>query len=402
MKRVLFLRNVKKYLLICFLFFHSPIQAISTCTGEICNILPQEYLQQLNELELQFRVQYLDKLMDSMGRASAMGNIGTGMIGLGSLNRFQLGVGGSASFLTNKTVEIAYKETYLRRLPDLGFSIAPSVSLGVNLGWFIHKGGGHDVFLKEWEDVDEDEFDHEIDTFPHILHRFNLYIHGMKINAGLNDFQGIQPQNFGVTGDLKIENYGAMLRYVLITPGLDSGFYRFMGMNVGVGYYRFVNNLNVVSSKHGNAEFKLGPFIGSWIGNTSLDYELTTSSIPIDLRVGFEFLKVFTLFFGGGYSKNDVDASLLLVRSGPLRLSMDPNYPYVTNALTPAIFQTIQEVVKKEGYFDLRTQSQAKLSYSKGFGILGLEFQIGPAMLFAEANLYGKAGAGVLGMKLSF
>lgn len=394
----------KKFLLITFLISCLPqtIHSVSTCTGEICSILPPQYLQQLNELEFQFRAQYLDRLMESMGRASAMGNVGTNTIGLGSLNRFQIGVGGSASFVTNKTVSIFYKDTTVQRLPDLGFSIAPSVSFGVNLGWLLHKGGGHDVFLKEWEDVEEEELDPEKDTFPHILHRFNVYIHGMKIDTSVKDFQSIQPNAFGVEGNLKIENYGGMLRYVLITPGLDYGFYRFMGMNVGIGYSRFVNDLNLTSSKHGNAQFKLGPFIGSWVGDTKFDYGLTTVSIPIDLRIGFELLKVFTVFMGGGYSKNDIDVSLLLTRSGPLRLSTDPNYPYVANALTPAVFQTIQEVAKKEGYLDLRTQSQFKISYNKGFGILGFEFQIGPAMLFAEANLYGKSGAGVIGMKLSF
>lgn len=396
--------KIKKYLLILYFLFSIPssVHAIATCTGEICDILPPQYLQQINELELQFRLQYLDKLVDSMGRASTMGNVGTGMIGLGSLNKFQIGVGGSASFLTNKAIEIAYKETYLRRLPNLGFSIAPSVSFGVNLGWLLHKDGGHEVFLKDWEELEEDEIDSEKDTFPHVLHRFNLYMHGMKINAELSDFQSIQPKNFGASGSLEIENYGAMLRYVLITPGLDHDFYRFMGMNVGIGYYRFVNNLNVISSKHGNTEFKSGPFIGAWIGNTNLDYKLTTSSIPIDLRVGLEFLKVFTLFFGGGYSKNDVDVSLLLTRSGPLRLSMNPNFPYLTNVLTPALFQTIQEITKREGYLDLRTQSESKLSYTQGFGVIGLEFHLGPAMLFAEANIYRKSGAGVLGIKLSF
>jgi len=376
---------------------------VATCSGEICKTIPENYLQQIQELDLQFKIQYLDLLLRSMGEASAMANTGSGRVGLGSLNKFQVGVGGTASFLTNKPVNLAYKETTLSRLPNVGFSINPGFNLGVNLGWLLTKGGGQDIYLKDWEeDDDESKENEEENVLPTYFHRFNLYVHGMSLNSSVSDFTFIKPKKFGVEGDLSISQYGLDLRYMLFTSYLQQGFFRFMGMSVGVGYHRLKNDLQLTVTKANNTQFKVGPYIGAWVGNSNLDYEMTVVSIPVDLRVGFEFFKFFTLFGGGGFVKSDIDGSVLLARGGPLKLSLDPNFTSVANALTPALFQTLQEVVKQEGYLDIRITSQQKFSFSNGYGLVGFEISLGPIQFVAEGIFFANSGSGNIAIKANF
>jgi hypothetical protein len=397
----------KKLFLSLVFIFHipTPVMGVATCTGTICTSLPPEYLRQLNQLDLQFRVQYLDELLVSMGRASAMANIGTGLIGLGSINKYQVGLGGTASFLTNKSISVAYQDTAIRRLPNIGFAVSPGITAGVNLGWLLEKGGGHDVFRKEWEEDEEDDEENdeeEIQSTPTLLHRFTIYMHGMSLNSGLNDYKMIQPKNYGVEGDISMSQYGLNIRYLILPPGIDHGVYRFMGINLGIGYHRLKNEISVTSTKDGNSEFRLGPYLGAWVGDTKLDYDLTTVSIPVDFRTGIQIFGGFTFFLGAGFAKHDIDGSVSLQRGGPLRLSLDPDFAYTANTLTPIQFQTLQEAVKQEGYLDIRMQSQEKFGFSNGYGILGFEFEIAGFQFMGEAILFGKAGSGSLGFKLNF
>ncbi len=384
------------------LLFPSIVESKVTCEGKVCNLVPPALLQEIYQLDNQFQFQYMDKLSTSMAIAGSNSNLASGMIGLGSLNRFQIGGGVGASQVSERNTSIAYGSTYIDKLPNLGVGISPTFAAGINLGWALGLGGAHYEYVNYDDDDDEDSDEEVSSVAPTLLHRFNLYVNGGKSHASISDFKSIAPKS-SWEGDMHFSQWGFMLRFLVFAPGPDAYWFRFMGVSIGAGYSKSIATMNLISAKLNNTRFQSGNLSGRWIGDTQMSYDLNVRTFPIDIRGGFRLMNFLTLFGGLGYAKHSTDVVLELSRKGPVTLSNDFYSGSITSYISPAVYNLFGGIIKQEGFLTVESKSYQKLIFGQGYGVFGVEVNVSFLQVFSEFYFTGHRGAtGNLGVKLNF
>ena len=226
--------------LLCFvlLISLSGLTAKTTCSGEVCTTIPQKYISDLDNIDAAFDSQYMQPVFQSMVEASVISNNNSGMIGVGYVNRFQIGAGLGAGFVKKDDINVVYKDVNIPKLPNMGIAAAPTAMFAFNLGWLLGKGPylnpPSEEKVKKNPELEEDEEEEEERS---ILHRFNFYFHGMKANyyttSDVKAAYGNKPE---LSGALSVESFGAMMRFQLIEPKISTlDLIGFSGVSIGVG-----------------------------------------------------------------------------------------------------------------------------------------------------------------------
>lgn len=384
------------------LLFPSAVDSKVTCEGKVCDLVPPSLLQEIYQLDSQFQFQYMDKLSTSMAIAGSNSNLASGMIGLGSLNRFQIGAGVGKSKVSERNTSIAYGSTYIDKLPNIGIGISPTFAGGLNLGWAFGLGGAHYEYVN-YDDDEDDEDDEEVSSVaPTLLHRFNLYVNGGKSHASTSDFKSVL-QKTSWDGDMHFSQWGFMLRFLVFAPGPDAYWFRFMGLSIGAGYSKSIATMNLTSAKLNNTGFQTGNFSGRWIGDIQMNYDLNVRTFPVDIRSGFRLMNFLTLFGGIGYAKHSTDVVLELSRKGPVTLTNDFYSGSVTSSISPTVYNLFGGIFKQEGFLTAESKSYQKLIFGQGYGVFGVEVNVSFLQVFSEFYFTGHRGAtGNLGVKLNF
>lgn len=372
-------------------------------------MLPGSLRQQLNEFPEQLRIQYLDKTMDSMNEAGTAANMGNSMIGLGIVNRFQLGAGVSSAYRTKETLTVAYRDIGVLRLPSAGVSLSPTLTAGFNLGWLLRRGPFEKTVRKkdpaDEDDKDEDDEDEDEQKEPeevNILNRFHIFLHGMNMKYGVHDFKGYVPEGIGLRGSFSLTQYGASVRYQALMPRQGTKLFRFMGITAGISadIQRF--SVGISETSNANSSFIIGPFAGSWVANSEFNYDVNIKSFPVDIRTGAKLFQFLTVFGGLGINANSADSCLRFHRGGVLRVSADPSQAAAASLLYPSLATTLKEILNKEGYLDVNIINYRKDKSTMGFAVFGISADVWKVQIFAEAAVLEKTKGLVFGVKTVF
>ncbi|MBL0265567.1 MAG: hypothetical protein IPQ05_17295 [Leptospiraceae bacterium] len=410
------LRTLLYLALISFLpYLNNSLSAKVTCTGPACDAIPQKYISQFDNIDATFQSQYLQPVMQSMIQASVISNNGSGMIGAGYVNRFQVGVGLGAGYVRKEDITVSYGDVGIPKLPNVGVSAAPTVMGAVNLGWLLGKGGSlhptKDLNENKSNVEDDDDDDDEEDDNRKYFHRFNFYFHGMKANYQTTDVKAAYNNKPEVSGGIKLESFGIMLRYQIIEPKISSfSFFGFSGISAGVGYnmQNFVMDLN--HQPRTNPTISFGQLQGAWVARTEFDFASSVRSIPMELRTGIKLFYFFDFFVGVGYSKNYGMADLHLSRGGPVKLSVDPYYVFNSSILTSDYYKYYTNnslnpskgPLNPEGTLSMDFRQKTKIHNNTNYIIVGTEFNFAFLKILAEATILEKAYGANVGLKVAF
>ena len=359
---------------------HSDSSSSVTCTGTACSSLPDSYKTQINELPSQFQSQYLSKVIENMNQSSAAVNSISSLQGMGSINKFQIGLGMSASGSQQESIDFKYRDFSFKELPNVGFGVSPNLMLGFNLGWLLGQGP------RDADDVNDRS----------ILHRINFYFSGFSVNTNTADSKGSVPSSFEYAGKLGMSQTGMGVRMDLVQPG-DGIFLRFLGINAGIGVRKQNFTFDLEDTKSSNAKFTLGNLTGTWISQTQFDYSTKAYSVPIDFRTGFQIFRFISIFGGMGVTKSTAESSMSINRDGPVKFSADA----ATTALySTATTSTVTTADKLAGNLNMSLSESSKKSYSQSYALVGFEIDVWKLKILAEAYVMDKIQAASVGVKI--
>jgi hypothetical protein len=370
--------------LLSLIFFNMEVRSDSTssvtCTGTACEALPDSYKTQINELPSQFQSQYLSKVLENMNQSSAAVNSISSLQGMGSINKFQIGVGMSASGSQQESIDFKYRDFSFKELPNVGFGVSPNLMLGFNLGWLLGQGP------RDADDVNDRS----------ILHRINFYFSGFSVNTNTADSKGSVPSSFEYSGKLGMSQAGMGVRMDLVQPG-DGIFLRFLGINAGIGVRKQNFAFELEDTKSSNAKFTLGTLTGTWISQTQFDYSTKAYSVPIDFRTGFQILRFISIFGGMGVTKSTAESSMSITRDGPVKFSADAATTALYSTATTA---TVTTADKLAGNLNMSLSESSKKSYSQSYALVGFEIDVWKLKILAEAYVMDKIQAASVGVKI--
>ncbi|MBE7410807.1 MAG: hypothetical protein L6Q54_11845 [Leptospiraceae bacterium] len=394
------MKKSKLYFIIVFTVISinfSKLEAQVYCNGASCNIIPSTYLNQLNGLGGTFQNQYIGALSDSMTKAALLSNSNTGLIGRGHVNRFEIGAGISGALVKGGDITVRYNDIELPPMPNAGIGVSPFVMGGVNLGFLFGQGQSD-------QSGDDSTF----------LHRISLYGHGINRTEDLEDYVKSKPGKFQTHGKLAVNSRGLMLRFQLLKEKYSRmNMFGFTGLNIGIGYNEQNFQMSLTYQEVKSPTVKFGLVSGKWAGNNLLEFNSKASSVPIDIRTGFRFFYIFTIFAGAGTSFNNADAQLHLSRTGPFTIvnPMDPSSSSILNTINPA---SASELLRNSGRPAIPSTDSAAANLGlefRGFGkskaridygIVGMEINLLTFKVVAEAMiLKGNNKQGSIGVKFA-
>lgn len=358
-----------------------------TCTGEACNLLPPQILFQLNQLDNNIKAQYFDNVLLTLIETSIVTNINSSMMGPGIVNRFQVGGSITASGQKKKDIDIITPEITIRKLPNVGASVAPNFNFAFNLGWILGYGPSDTV-----------------PEYSSFLHRFNIYLHGFQYNFANADIQDIirrQDDKIRLNGD--ISNYGFTVRFHLVPNYSDGiGLFEYSGISLGLGFHYLRQRINLLYEDPGTQPIRLGPTIGTWGGFPNLNFETNVSSIPLDIRTGFRMFYFLTLFAGVGTSMNFGSAKLTFQKEGPLTLRFEDSL--VTGTLPPQLQILAANLAGAEqsGILSMNIRGNANAPNSLSFILGGVELNLGMLKILVEGMASRNIQSINLGAKIAF
>lgn len=391
------------------------VSAKTTCSGEVCTTIPQKYISDLDNIDAAFDSQYLQPVFQSMVEASVISNNNSGMIGVGYVNRFQVGAGLGAGFVKKDDINVVYKDVNIPKLPNVGIAAAPTAMFAFNLGWLLGKGPylnpTSEKKVKKNPELEDDEEEDEEEERS-ILHRFNFYFHGMKANyyttSDMKAAYGNKPE---LSGALNVESFGAMMRFQLIEPKISNfDLIGFSGVSIGIGYNMQNLGFDISHQARTNPTINFGELKGSWVARTEFEFASNVRSIPLEVRTGIKLLYFFDIYAGLGVSKNYGTADLHLSRGGPVKLSVDPFYAYNSTLLTSDYYKyysnnslnSSNSVLNPEGTLSMDFRKKTKVSSNTNYAIVGMEFNLLFLKLLAEATILEKAYGANVGLKIAF
>lgn len=359
---------------------HGDSSSSITCTGTACATLSDSYKTQINELPSQFQSQYLSKVIENMNQSSAAVNSISSLQGMGSINKFQIGLGMSASGSQQENINFKYRDLTFKDLPNVGFGVSPNLMLGFNLGWLLGQGP------RDADDVNDRS----------ILHRINFYFSGFNVNTNTADSKGSVPSSFEYTGKVSMSQAGMGVRVDLVQPG-DGIFIRFLGINAGIGIRKQNFAFELDDTKSSNAKFTLGTQTGTWISQTQFDYSTKAYSVPMDFRTGFQIFRFISIFGGMGVTKSTAESTMSINRDGPVKFSTDTSSTALYSTLTTS---TVTTADKLAGNLNMSLSESSKKSYSQSYALVGFEIDVWKLKIIAEGYMMDKIQAASVGVKI--
>ena len=359
----------------------NEVQAGVVCTGTACQYIPQNIMNELQTIDVSLQKQYTDKVMSSMSEAAVLTNLNSGMIGKGSVNRFELGLGAGAAGVKNDDIIIKHGETVLPKMPNMGVALSPTLAAGVNLGWLLG-GGAADKASKK-----------------NLLHRISLYAHGFSYKFNNGNIDRYTPDGMSMYGS--ISNAGVMARFQLFQEkNTMLKLLGFNGLSLGLGYNYQRQAVHANYQDKNVPTVNFGPVEGSWAGETKLDLDSRVRSTVFDLRTGFRVLYALTFLVGIGTSVNTGTSDLNVERSGPFRLGTDLSLYSASPELAKYLNSTNTKF-DQEGNLSLSLKGHGKPEYRVHYVIAGTEINIANFKILLEGYMAEKSYAANLGFKFA-
>ncbi|WP_017863349.1 Lsa36 family surface (lipo)protein [Leptospira santarosai] len=353
------------------------------CTGNACAIIPGNVSSQFNGLEREIRTKYLNEVVESMGDAALLTTINSSMMGSGSINRFQIGAGMSASGTKNEDIQIQYAGITLPNLPNGGASLSPTLMAGVNLGWLTRNGP---VNRKGKENEGDSSF----------LHRINIYVHGFQGKLDQGDLKGLNDQSSQYKFSSNYNSFGATVRFQLIKERYTSlDFFGFTGLSLGIGFHRKFEEMNLNYTPTQVPKIAFGPATGRWDADFVLGYRSRSESLPIDIRTGVRLFYFLTIFVGAGMSQNSGNSNMHLTVSGPIALTLE-----AAAAGLPYDFLKGHSATSA-GVLSIRSHGDAKLKNSMNYLLGGVEINLLTFKILVEGMVSDKIYSANLGVKFA-
>ena len=309
------------------------LSAQVVCSGPSCAALPLSN-QDLNELLLQFQMQYLDSLASDMSEA---GN-----------SAVLSGVPGSpmmeGSYFVNFTLPLAYKSRHdvwiaspkyqaTTALESAGVAVLPRLQIGYH----------YDPEKKEGE---------ELETWQKLLTRFELFasyfnytyekkvqlefdpgrlysvdtstIFSSATTGGSSTFSSLlQPQwdkaiAPGSGYKLQWKHTGATARFRILDPfDLAGPMVEFGGLSGSIGYYQDAFSVDALTGKETNSINVTGGDSINWDYNLFARYRADTRTIPMEIRSGVTLLTFLRLNAGAGVSYTQGRYTIDALMGGP-------------------------------------------------------------------------------------
>lgn len=393
------------------IFFLPDIFSKTTCDGPTCNLLPAKYRNEFNNIDTALRFQYLEPVMNSMVESAIISNYANSLMGAGYINRFQIGAGVGIGAVKKNDINFSYGDIYIPKLPNFGVSASPSVMAAVNLGWLFGHGPSLDAKKKPEKNDDDEKKDSELDEKDkeeedphHFLHRFNIYLHGMRAGYNLSEMKAAYGDKPELSGGVRAENAGLTIRYNLIEPqfALFKTF-GFTGVSLGLGYHYQALAFDLSHQPRQNPTLSFGEFKGVWIARTEAEFSSVARSATLDIRSGVRIFYFFDIYAGFGISRNTAQANLFIQRNGPLQVSGNIVESFNNTNQTSNYFQYFNGVnTNPNGNLNVEFREKRRITNSLGFLIIGTEINLFILKLIAEGIILENSYGASLGAKIYF
>ncbi|EKR62928.1 hypothetical protein LEP1GSC036_2510 [Leptospira weilii str. 2006001853] len=362
----------------------SSLFAQVDCKGDACAVIPGNVSSQFNGLENEIRTKYLNEVVESMGDAALLTTLNSSMMGSGSVNRFQIGAGMSASGTKNEDIQIQYAGITLPNLPNGGASLSPTLMAGVNLGWLTMNGPA---------DQKGKENKNEGESF---LHRINIYAHGFQGKLDQGDLRGLNAQSDQYKFSTNYNSFGATVRFQLIRERYTRlDFFGFTGLSLGIGFHRKTEDMNLNYAPAQIPKIAFGPANGRWDADFALGYRSRSESLPIDIRTGVRLFYFLTIFVGAGMSQNSGNSNIHLTVSGPIALTLE-----AAAAGLPYDFLKGHSATSA-GALSIRSHGDARLKNSMNYLLGGVEINLLTFKVLVEGMVSDKIYSANLGVKFA-
>ena len=357
----------------------SSVSAQITCTGAACSNLPLSP-QQLDQMLLDFRFQYLDVLMDDMGRAAVVSNMSGAPIGTVNLSGFTAGAGVAGGIVEEHKVPVLISGIgTMTDIPSGGASVVPRAHFGMNLG---------KLFGKSYDPFKDSE-----DSKPSWISpaRFDIYINLMdykyqKKNEITYNYLNSSPKledTFSASSNYK----GADLYYhIMEGKGIaPKRLFDFLGLSVGVGMHESLQKI-----EYYNADSKSVINLNSgtqviWHGSDIASLNVKARSNTAELKTGIRFLYFFTLTGAVGSAANYGSSKLQYTRYGRI---------YLSNDIAAAAGLTLPDA-----WLALNLTSEKDIPKRTNFQKVGLELNFAAFKIAFEGMQVGKDKGGSVSLR---
>ncbi|TGN19562.1 Lsa36 family surface (lipo)protein [Leptospira idonii] len=375
MKRIV----ISLFFVFGFIISNQELSAQFTCEGRVCSYLPSNITSPFNDTYAKFQTQYLNEVMKTNTEAGFLANIGASNIGTGTVRRIQIGASLSAAGYKKDDIQITGTDLTLPKLPNVGGSVVPSITLDINPGWLLGFDDRH------WS------------------RRFGIFLHGMNVAVSKNQLESLS-NNKNYEGRITVKSYGGMLRYQLVEKtGFLQNLFTWEGINIGAGHHVMDERFSLSYLEGKAATIEMKGVSGKWGGDTNFHYNTKVRTTNVDVRTGIGLFWVANLIVGGGYSWNSGDSEISLSRTGPLLVNtslaniVDIPREYQSQ-IDPALLSQSQS-----GVLGLTVSGNASSKRKIGYGVVGLELDIYLVKVVTEVIYGGKdLYSGNVGVKLSF
>lgn len=350
----------------------SGLQAQMTCTGGGCAFLPLDQ-GQLNSIYDNLKTQYFDQVFDDMAEATVMAGINTSPMGAVNLEGVTIGANLAAGYRTLEEVDVLVPGVgTLDDLPSTGAAAQPRLYLGVNLGSILGSANTIGV-TPAW----------------YSPKRFDLYLSYLDYSVDQPASMKDEDSNMDWTVGAKVK--GIELRYQLVRGDHQNGessMFDFLGLSVGLGYHELQQDVTFTNDPEAvtiNLESNTNVV---WDASDNFIYEARITTIPLDFRLGFRFLYLFSLSLGGGVAWSRGNADFTATRSGPAYLESD---------LASVLGFTVPDA-----NLGLTISGSGNPPARTSFAAAGLELNFFFYKLYVEARGNEQAYSANLGMRLQF
>jgi hypothetical protein len=362
--------------LICFIP-KNELSAQFTCTGGACTYLPSGLTNSYNTTYYRIQNEYLNEVMKTNTEAGFLSNIGSSNVGTGYVRRIQ--IGGSLSVAGYKKEDITIQEPNLKlpKLPNVGGSAIPNITLDFNPGWILGFDDSH------WS------------------RRFAIYLHGVNGVVPSKQLDSLTG-NKNYDGKISIKNFGGMIRFQAIEKiGFFNDLFAWNGLNIGIGHHRMEENFTLKYKEGSASTFQTNQITAKWGGDTNFIYHTKIKTTNVDLRTGISLFWFLNLIIGGGYSWNSGDSSISLSRVGVFSIqpSSDINIPRQYQN----IFDSLLLNTSTNGVLGLTVSGSSNTHRNLGYGIAGIELDAYLVKIVLEGIYGGKdLYSANVGLKLAF
>ena len=367
--------------LFSFHMFPSKVYAQMTCTGSACNLMPLSP-DQFNQMLIDLRYQYLDVVMEDMGKAAVISNMSGAPVGTVNLSGFSIGGIGAAGYVKEHKVPVAVTGVgTVTELPSAGFNVVPKAHVGMNLGKFFG--------------LSYDPFKDDVDSKPswYSLARFDVYLSGMRykynketeLNYNFLNGSPSLTDSYSILSDYK----GVDVYYHIMEGKSFAGtMLGFLGLSAGLGYHDSIQKIDyykadskaVINLNAGNQIV--------WHASDLAKFHVNVRSNTAEIKSGVRFLYFFTLTGAYGTALNSGSANINYQRFGRIYLSSD--YSAALGLTVP------------DAWLTMNIASEKKVPKKTNYFKVGLELNFAAVKVGFEGIQVGKDQGGSVGIRVVF